>query len=123
MVRRNTRTVGNVAEELAFQYLRARGLQPVERNYRCRLGEIDLIMLDKGCLVFVEVRFRSSGAFSGAAATVDTRKQGKLVRTAEIFLASRAGLSGRTARFDVVGIDGRANGRHRIEWIRDAFGP
>jgi putative endonuclease len=123
VVRRNTRTVGNAAEELAYQYLRTRGLRPVERNFRCRHGEIDLIMLDRGCLVFVEVRFRSSGAFSSAAVTVDGRKQSKLVRTAEMFLATRPGFSSRAARFDVVGVDSRANGRRTVEWIRDAFVP
>jgi putative endonuclease len=80
-------------------------------------------MLDRGCLVFVEVRFRSSGAFSSAAVTVDGRKQSKLVRTAEMFLATRPGFSSRAARFDVVGVDGRANGRHTVEWIRNAFVP
>jgi putative endonuclease len=123
MVRRNTRIVGNAAEQLAYQYLQNRGLRPVERNYRCRLGEIDLIMLDDECLVFVEVRYRSSGGFSSAAATVDRQKQSRLVRTAEMFLAMRPGLTSRTTRFDVVGVDGRANGRHSVEWIRDAFCP
>ena len=123
MVRRDTRTVGFAAEELAYQYLQARGLRPVERNYRCRHGEIDLIMLDEKCLVFVEVRFRSAGAFSSAAVTVDRRKQSKLVRTADMFLATRPGMSSHTARFDVVGVDGCAKGRHTVEWIRDAFAP
>ena len=55
--------------------------------------------------------------------TVDGRKQSKLVRTAEMFLATRPGFSSRAARFDVVGVDGRANGRRTVEWIRDAFVP
>lgn len=80
-------------------------------------------MLDKECLVFVEVRFRSAGAISSAAVTVDRRKQSKLVRTAEMFLATRPGMSSHPARFDVVGVDGRGNGRRTVEWIRDAFGP
>ncbi len=80
-------------------------------------------MLDEDCLVFVEVRFRSSGAFSSAALTVDGRKQGKLVRTAEMFLATRPGFSSRATRFDVVGVDGRADGRRTVEWIRNAFAP
>ena len=123
MVRRDTRTVGDAAEELAHQFLQRRGLQPVERNFRCRHGEIDLIMLDHDCLVFVEVRYRSPGAFSSAAVTVDHRKQSKLVRTAEMFLAMRPALSSHMARFDVVGVDGRGDGRRSVEWIRDAFGP
>ena len=80
-------------------------------------------MLDHDCLVFVEVRFRSPGAFSSAAVTVDHRKQSKLVRTAEMFLAMRPALSSHTARFDVIGVDGGGDGRQFVEWIRDAFGP
>ena len=80
-------------------------------------------MLDRDCLVFVEVRYRSSGAFANAAATVDMRKQDKLVRTAEMFLATRPRFACYTARFDVVGVDGREKGGRAVEWIRDAFSP
>ncbi len=105
------------------RYLQDRGLAPVERNFRCRHGEIDLVMLDDDCLVFVEVRYRSSGALASAAATVDRRKQDKLLRTAEMFLAMRPRFSTHAARFDVVGVDGRNEGGRTVEWIRDAFGP
>ena len=98
-------------------------MKPVESNYRCRHGEIDLIMLDNDCLVFVEVRYRSAGALSNAAMTVDRRKQNKLVTAAEMFLATRPGFANHAARFDVIGVDGHANGRRSIEWIRNAFSP
>jgi putative endonuclease len=123
VVRRDTRTVGNEAEQFACRYLQDRGLAPVERNFRCRHGEIDLIMLDRDCLVFIEVRYRSSGALASAAATVDRRKQDKLVRAAEMFLATRPRFSAHAARFDVVGVDGRDRGGRTVEWIRDAFSP
>ena len=80
-------------------------------------------MLDEDCLVFVEVRFRSPGAFSSAAVTVDRAKQDKLVRTAEMFLATRPALASYKARFDVVGIDGGRNEPGMVEWVRDAFVP
>ena len=123
MARRDTRALGNAAEQLAFRYLRDRGLAPVAHNFRCRHGEIDLVMLDDDCLVFVEVRYRSPGAFASAAMTVDRRKQSRLVRTAEMFLATRRGYSSHRARFDVIGIDDRRNGQRTVEWIRDAFHP
>jgi putative endonuclease len=123
MARRDTRTLGNVAEQLAFRYLRDRGLAPVARNFRCRHGEIDLVMLDDECLVFVEVRYRSPGSFASAVMTVDRKKQSKLVRTAEMFLATRRGFSSHRARFDVIGVDERRNGQQSVEWIRDAFHP
>ena len=121
MVRADTRFVGGQAEQLAFQYLRQKGLLPVTRNYRCRRGEIDLIMLDCDCLVFVEVRFRSGKSFTRAALTVDRQKQRKLSSAAAMFLATRQAYSNHTTRFDVVGIDGDANGGNSIEWLRDAF--
>lgn len=80
-------------------------------------------MLDDDCLVFVEVRYRSAGAFSRAALTVDRRKQGKLVRAAEMFLATRPGFVARPTRFDVIGVDAHMDGNRAVEWIRDAFGP
>ncbi|MDH3952829.1 MAG: YraN family protein, partial [Gammaproteobacteria bacterium] len=105
MVRRDTRALGSATEQLACRYLTNRGLEQVERNYRCRHGEIDLVMLDHDCLVFVEVRYRSATAFSSAALTVDRRKQSKLVRTAEMFLATRPGFVAHPTRFDVIGVD------------------
>ena len=123
MVRRDTRAVGVAAEQLAYDYLQGRGLKPVERNYRCRHGEIDLVMLDDACLVFVEVRYRSRGAVARAAVTVDRQKQTRLIRTAEMFLATRPRFSSCTARFDVIGVDGHGTGCRTVEWIRDAFSP
>jgi putative endonuclease len=80
-------------------------------------------MLDQNCLVFVEVRYRSHGALASAIATVDRRKQQKLIRTAEMFLATRPRHSSCIARFDVVAIDSLGNGSTTIDWIRDAFRP
>ena len=107
---------GKDAEARAARYLEARGLHIVERNYRSRYGEIDLIARDGVTLVFVEVRARSSNTFGGAAASITAAKRQKLTRTALHYLAG----AGRTprCRFDAVllaGDDGP------VEWIRDAF--
>ena len=80
-------TGGAQAEQAAAAYLVKRGLQLVEKNYRCRFGEIDLIMRAGVTLVFVEVRSRSSRAFGGAAASIDARKQRKLIAAAQHYLA------------------------------------
>ena len=121
MVRTNTRALGQEAETLAVRYLQERGLRPVERNYRCRLGEIDIIMLDSDCLVFVEVRYRAGRRLVPAVQTVDYFKQRKLGRAAEMYLGTRPALANRRARFDVVGIDRDENGDTDIEWLRNAF--
>ncbi len=108
---------GKDAEARAAQYLQAQGLHIVERNYRSRYGEIDLIARDGTTLVFVEVRARSSNAFGGAAASITAAKQKKLTRTALHYLAA-AGHTPR-CRFDAVLL---SNNAAPVEWIRDAFG-
>ena len=115
----HTGALGQRAENLAFRYLCDRGLRPVARNFRRRGGEIDIIMLDRDCLVFVEVRYRRSTSFARAGLTVDARKQRKLVRTAALFAARHRQLAQRMMRFDVVAVEGPDT----VCWIRDAFRP
>ena len=107
---------GQEAEEHAFEYLRRHGLTELARNYRCRFGEIDLIMRDGQTLVFVEVRMRASSAFGGAQASIDARKQRKLLSAARHYIGSTGRIP--DCRFDAVLL----NGDTRIEWIRNAFG-
>jgi putative endonuclease len=107
---------GLEAEALAFDYLCRQGLIEVERNYRCRFGEIDLIMRDGSTLVFVEVRMRASSAFGGASESIDARKQRKLLSAARHYIGSKGTIP--DCRFDAVLL----NGDSRIEWIRNAFG-
>jgi putative endonuclease len=114
-------TLGDRAEELAFRFLIDRGLRPVARNFRSRGGEIDLIMLDEGCLVFVEVRSRQSASFTKPELTVDYRKQRKIVRTAALFGSRNRSFSNHVMRFDVIATEGEDP--PSIRWIRDAFRP
>jgi putative endonuclease len=118
-LRRDGRTrqrAGSAAEDLALTFLTGRGLVLVERNHRCRQGEIDLVMRDGDTLVFVEVRLRGAGAFASAAESVDAHKQRRIVAAARHFLAGRAEMP---CRFDCVLLDRiDASG---IEWVRSAF--
>ena len=123
MARHNTRALGSDAEHLALQFLLRQGLSLVSQNFRTRLGEIDLIMQNKNCLVFIEVRYRANNSFSRAGLTVDIHKQRKLIRTAAVFLAKRAQFENSVCRFDVVAIDADEHGKQTIEWIQDAFTP
>jgi putative endonuclease len=111
---------GRAAEEAALRFLESRGCALVERNYRCRLGEIDLVMRDGGSLVFVEVRARDSDAFGGAAASIGFRKQRRLAAAARHFLMTHPGAAELPARFDVVAIAG-TGGENAPDWIRAAF--
>lgn len=117
---RDARDLGRRAEEAAFRFLTARGLTLLERNFRHRRGEIDLIMREKTCIVFIEVRYRSSPRFGSALESVDRRKQEKLVMTAQHYLQTHARLAQQTARFDVISIEPGMQDSS-ITWIRDAF--
>lgn len=115
MVQRDS---GAKAEQLAAQFLQQRGLKFLQQNYRCRFGEIDLVMQDGDTLVFAEVRLRSRGDFGGAAASINSAKQKKLVRAAQHYLAGLA--STPACRFDAVLLHAQDGGS--IEWVKDAFG-
>ncbi len=112
---------GAAAEQLAAEYLQARGLAVLARNLRCKAGELDLVCLDGAVLAIVEVRQRVRSDFGGALASVNGRKQRKLIRAARYFLQLRPGWRGHPVRFDVVAMDGHPSGNHRIVWIKNAF--
>jgi len=105
---------GAQAEQQALRYLEGHGLKLVARNYRSRFGEIDLVMRDGAALVFVEVRLRTHAAFGGAAASIDARKQQRIIRTAQQYLTSLAQTP--PCRFDAV-----LMGEGGMEWLRNAF--
>jgi len=95
--------IGRRGEVLAAELLRAKGLTIVERNFRCRAGEIDLVALDGPTLVFVEVRSRRGDRAGTPLESVDPRKRARVTRVARHFLAAR-GLADQDVRFDVIGI-------------------
>ncbi|MCL6554731.1 MAG: YraN family protein [Burkholderiales bacterium] len=112
-----SRQKGEAAEQVALAHLVAQGLTPVATHYRCRFGEIDLILRDGETLVFVEVRQRTSHRFGGAAASITADKQRRIIATARHFLARQNPLP--PCRFDVV-LLGTGN-PPTLEWLRNAF--
>jgi putative endonuclease len=112
---------GVAAEDLAARYLRLRGLKILARNLRCKAGELDLVCLDDGVLVIVEVRQRGSLQFGGAMASVTWAKQRKLIRAARFFLRREKHWQNICMRFDVLAIEGMLDATHRVEWLKDAF--
>lgn len=121
----HARARGGAVEHAAREYLLGAGLEAVAANASYRLGELDLVMLDReadgaGVLVFVEVRFRRSDSHGGGAASVDWRKQRRIIRAAQLFLLKHPQFVDAPCRFDVVDASGDPQSP-TLEWIRDAF--
>ena len=115
---------GDAAETIALKYLQQQGLTLITRNYRCRRGEIDLIMQHHDSIVFIEVRYRRNRQFGGAQASVDRRKQDKLIVSALHYLQENRQAARQPARFDVIAIHAKtqeAAQSDNIQWIQDAF--
>jgi putative endonuclease len=108
---------GRAAEDQALRFLQDRGLHLVARNWRCKLGELDLVMRDGDTLVIAEVRSRRRADRGEAAETVDGRKRAKLVRATRVLLAARPELADAPLRFDVLTLDGSG----QVDWLQEAF--
>ena len=104
---------------MAEDYLKKKGYKILERNYRCPLGELDLVVVDGKVVVFVEVKVRTEHLFGAPLEAVDWRKKKKMIKAALYFL-SHYRLHQRDARFDVIGISKSARGPV-IEHVTNAF--
>ncbi|MCR4868654.1 MAG: YraN family protein [Lachnospiraceae bacterium] len=110
------RSVGDIYEQKAAQFLEKKGYQILARNYHTRFGEIDLVALDEGVLCFVEVKYRKDNRFGSPQEAVDVKKQKRLSYSAAVYvMKEKIGLE-RAMRFDVVGILGE-----EYVLIKDAF--
>src|SRR5690606_12381218 len=105
---------GQVAEQAALDYLLQHGLTLVQRNFRCRHGEIDLIMQSGTTLVFVEVRKRTSAHYGGAVASITASKQARLIRTAQVYLQHYS--QPPACRFDALAFEGE-----KIIWLQNVI--
>jgi len=110
---------GDTAEDLAAQHLIKAGLRILTRNFRVQGGEIDCIALDGQTLVFVEVRLRRHTGFGGAAASIDRRKQQRIIHAARCYLQRYPRQADRPCRFDCILMN--ALDANQLEWIKDAF--
>jgi putative endonuclease len=106
---------GESAEQQAHDFLLKKGLKPVTRNFRCKQGELDLIMTDQQTLVIVEVRFRKTDKYGSAAESVTRGKQSRIIAATQVYLATQK--LNTPIRFDVVALSGNGN----IDWIQNAF--
>ncbi|MBS0364459.1 MAG: YraN family protein [Proteobacteria bacterium] len=113
--------LGQRAESLACEFLQARGWQVLDRNYRRRLGELDIVASDGKVLLIAEVRCRSGERYGGAAASVNRRKQQHLIRAAAQLLQRQPPLARLPARFDVIVVKDAFGEQPAIQWIKHAF--
>lgn len=114
------RSTGNVFEDRAHAVLQGAGLVLLARNYYTRYGELDLIMLDRQTIVFIEVRYRQSAYCGTALDSVTAAKRTKLILAAQKWLVSNPKHAHRACRFDVVSYDGPRE-QAQMAWLRDAF--
>lgn len=115
------RELGAAAERIAAAHLSERGVEVLERNFRRRLGELDLVAREGETLLIVEVRTRSSGKYGGAAASIGGAKRRRLVRAAQQLLQRRRELARLRVRFDVIVVSSVEDPAPRVEWLRHAF--
>lgn len=116
------RAFGEAQELHAAHFLQSKGLKLLSTNYLCRLGEIDLIMIDGKQLVFIEVRYRKSATHGSAAESVTTTKQKRIIRAAQHYLSSKGIDQQYSCRFDVIALSpARTDDSLSIQWIPAAF--
>ncbi len=113
-------SIGSQAEDAAIDYLKLQNVLILERNFRCRFGEIDLIAQQDQCLIFAEVRFRKNTNYGSASESVNSPKQRKIIKAAQFFLNTRAWARDVKCRFDVIAMSQTIDAP-KIEWIKDAF--
>jgi putative endonuclease len=109
---------GAYYEQLAASYLQQQGLQLVAQNFQCKAGEIDLVMRQGSCWVFVEVKYRASQAFGGALAAVTYSKQQKVRRAVQWYCQLHR-LNEQPCRIDVLAVQGPAP--YQYQWLQNAF--
>ncbi|WP_027856121.1 YraN family protein [Marinobacterium jannaschii] len=116
----DARALGKEAEQQAEKYLLSQGLKTLCCNFNCRGGEIDLIMLERSTLVFIEVRRRLHHQYGNAAESVNFTKQRKIIHAAEYFLLKNPRWASHNCRFDVIAYDGNTASKAPL-WYKDAF--
>lgn len=110
----NKRQIGSFYENSACAYLEAQGIKILKRNYRCKLGEIDIIGKEGNCVIFFEVKYRKSDAYGYSVSAVDYKKQNKICKCAAYFCMQNFWVN--EIRYDVIGITDT-----KIDWVKNAF--
>ncbi len=116
----NKRTIGNGSEDLACRYIEQQGCSILERNFRCKLGEIDIIARDGSYLCFIEVKFRNDNSFGEPKEAVNYSKQRRISNVSRFYLYSKNVSFDIPIRYDVIAVSVN-EGIFSFEWIKNAF--
>ncbi len=111
---------GDYWEDVAFNYLKKKGLKKITRNFNCKVGEIDIIMTVNDILIFIEVKYRKNNDWVSAVESVTKTKQTKIIKAAQLYLLQNKKYQDWNCRFDVVSIQGNKE-NPEIIWIEHAF--
>ncbi|MCR4901480.1 MAG: YraN family protein [Butyrivibrio sp.] len=116
----NKRNTGNKYEDMSCEYLEDNGLEIIERNFKCKIGEIDIIARDDKYTVFVEVKYRGSDQYGGALRAVDHRKQKKICKVSDYYRIIHKLDEYTPFRYDVLAVEGEGE-LLKFKWIKNAF--
>jgi len=117
----SSRAAGIAAEQQALEYLQQQGLTLLARNWSCKGGELDLVMLTGDTVVFAEVRYRMHANWGGALGSIDERKRARLILAAQSFLLAEPQWADSPCRFDVIALEGMACTADKVNWLPNAF--
>ena len=121
LLKQNKITLGQRGEQIAATHVEAKGYQIIEKNFRCKIGEIDLIATDKEYLIFIEVKTRTETNAEISPLLSITRSKQRKLKTLGTYYIEKKEIYNRQPRFDVIGIVLTHSGNHRIEYIENAF--
>jgi putative endonuclease len=118
---KQSKELGNWAEQLACDHIQQQGWQILARNYHCRSGELDIVACHQSTLAFIEVKYRRSNHYGGALASITPSKRRRLISAAQTFLQNYSQFKSRQARFDLIAISGRPKQQLKLQWLPAIF--
>lgn len=118
---KQSKQLGNWAEQLACNHVQQQGWQILARNYHCRSGELDIIACRQCTLAFIEVKYRRRNNYGGALASITPNKRRRLISAAQTFLQNQPQFKSLQARFDLVAISGRPEQQLKLQWLPAIF--
>lgn len=117
----NKRYIGNLYEDIAADYLKDNGFEILERNYKCKIGEIDIIALKDNIIRFIEIKYRKNSDYGYPIQAISKKKQIKIMKTAQWFIAERKISEDFGCSFDVISIQG-SGGPNNIQYYFNCYG-